>query len=84
MEVLDPEDHVLGKIEKSLEVMEGSSVWKEQVSLEAAATRRASLEPRALPFPVPGHPICRPAGRDQFCDPFYPAYIAKYARESGC
>jgi uncharacterized protein YfaS (alpha-2-macroglobulin family) len=34
LEVLDPEDHVLGKIEKSLEVMEGSSAWKEQVRLD--------------------------------------------------
>jgi len=33
-EILDPEDHVLGKIEKSLEVAEGSSLWKEQVRLD--------------------------------------------------
>jgi uncharacterized protein YfaS (alpha-2-macroglobulin family) len=33
-EVLDPDDHVLGKIEKSLEVAEGSSLWKEQVRLD--------------------------------------------------
>ena len=33
-EVVDPEDHVLGKIEKSLEVAEGSSLWKEQVRLD--------------------------------------------------
>src|ERR1700676_3146449 len=34
VEVLDPEDHLLGKIEKSLEVAEGSSLWKEQVRLD--------------------------------------------------
>jgi hypothetical protein len=33
VEVLDPEDHVLGEIEKSLEVAEGSSRWQEQVRL---------------------------------------------------
>src|SRR5271157_2239833 len=34
LEVLDPEDHVLGRMEKSLEVVEGSSQWKEQVRLD--------------------------------------------------
>lgn len=34
LEVLDPEDHVLGKVEKSLEVAEGSGQWKEEVKLE--------------------------------------------------
>jgi uncharacterized protein YfaS (alpha-2-macroglobulin family) len=34
VEVLDPEDHVLGETEKSLEVAEGSFLWKEQVRLD--------------------------------------------------
>jgi len=34
VEVLDPEDHVLGRIEKSVEVMEGSSLWREQIKLD--------------------------------------------------
>ena len=34
LEVLDPEDHVLGRVEKSLEVVEGTSQWKEQVRLD--------------------------------------------------
>src|SRR5580693_4065324 len=34
VEVLDPEDQALGKIEKSLEVMEGSAAWKEQIRLD--------------------------------------------------
>jgi hypothetical protein len=34
VEVLDPEDHVLGELKKALEVAEGPSVWKEQVRLD--------------------------------------------------
>jgi hypothetical protein len=48
VEVLDPEDHVLGKIEKSAEVAEGPSVWREQIRLD-----------KVLPL----DPICRLADR---------------------
>lgn len=34
VEVLDPEDHVLGRTERSMEVAEGSSLWKEEVTLD--------------------------------------------------
>src|SRR5271166_351932 len=34
VEILDPEDHVLGRMERSLGVVEGSSLWKEQVRLD--------------------------------------------------
>jgi uncharacterized protein YfaS (alpha-2-macroglobulin family) len=33
LEVLDPEDHVLGRIEKTVEVTEGTSLWGEQIKL---------------------------------------------------
>ena len=36
LEVLDPEDQVIGKIEKSLEVEQASSQWKEEVKLDKA------------------------------------------------
>jgi len=34
VEVLDPEDHVLGRIEKTVEVTEGTSLWSEQIKLD--------------------------------------------------
>jgi hypothetical protein len=36
LEVLDPENHVLGSIEKSLEVVQGASQWKEDLKLDKA------------------------------------------------
>ena len=36
LEVLDPENRAIGKVEKSLEVAEGNSQWKEEVKLENA------------------------------------------------
>jgi A-macroglobulin TED domain/Alpha-2-macroglobulin family/Carboxypeptidase regulatory-like domain/MG2 domain/A-macroglobulin receptor binding domain/Alpha-2-macroglobulin bait region domain len=36
LEVLDPENRTLGKVEKSLQVAEGSSEWQEEIKLEKA------------------------------------------------
>jgi hypothetical protein len=36
LEVLDPENHVFGRIEKSVEVVPGASEWKEELKLDKA------------------------------------------------
>ena len=36
LEIVDPENHVLGRVQKTLEVVQGSSQWKEEVKLEKA------------------------------------------------
>lgn len=37
LEIVDPENHVLGRVQKTLEVVQGSSQWKEEVKLEKGA-----------------------------------------------
>ena len=48
MEVLDPEDNVLGRAERHVDVARGPGRWQDEIKLERAAVGRSGVAPGSL------------------------------------